>query len=61
APHRVRGPPRRAGGARAGTAPEDGTEAVRPRSSPEWLPSATGDPTDVNLLIRLRNALEALA
>jgi hypothetical protein len=54
--------PRRAGGAaRAGAAPEGGAEPVRPRSSPEWLPTATGDPTDVNLLIRLRNALEALA
>jgi hypothetical protein len=28
--------------------------------SPDWLPPATGDPTDLNLLIRLRNALEAL-
>ncbi|MFI6507030.1 DUF4388 domain-containing protein [Streptosporangium sp. NPDC050855] len=26
----------------------------------EWLPRANGDPADVNLLIRLRNALEAL-
>jgi hypothetical protein len=28
--------------------------------SSDWLPAATGDPTDLNLLIRLRNALEAL-
>lgn len=28
--------------------------------TPPWLPPATGDPTDVNLLVRLRNALEAL-
>ncbi|MEU8385101.1 hypothetical protein [Streptosporangium sp. NPDC048865] len=26
----------------------------------EWLPRANGDPADVNLLIRLRNALEAM-
>ncbi|MGW2196486.1 hypothetical protein ACWCSH_29655 [Streptosporangium sp. NPDC001682] len=29
-------------------------------ATPASLPGATGDPTDVNLLIRLRNALEAL-
>jgi hypothetical protein len=28
--------------------------------SPDYLPTATGDPTDLNLLIRLRDALEAL-
>lgn len=28
--------------------------------TPEWLPRANGDPADVNLLIRLRNALEAM-
>ncbi len=35
----------------------DGTRAP---GAAQWLPPATGDPTDVNLLIRLRNALEAL-
>ena len=28
--------------------------------TPEWIPRANGDPADVNLLIRLRNALEAM-
>ncbi|GAA3156348.1 hypothetical protein GCM10010466_54040 [Planomonospora alba] len=51
--------PRRAGGTgRARDLPEDGPAPPRPAV---WIPAATGDPTDVNLLIRLRNALEALA
>ncbi|GAA3111003.1 hypothetical protein [Streptosporangium carneum] len=35
-------------------------EGAHTSGTAQWLPPATGDPTDVNLLIRLRNALEAL-
>ncbi|MDP9849890.1 hypothetical protein [Streptosporangium lutulentum] len=37
-----------------------GAGAAASSESSDWLPAATGDPTDLNLLIRLRNALEAL-
>ncbi|MFF5208930.1 hypothetical protein [Streptosporangium sp. NPDC000396] len=47
--------PRRSTGTRQ--APAAATGALR---SPTSIPQATGDPTDVDLLIRLRDALEAL-
>ncbi|MGW0067037.1 hypothetical protein ACWDUI_06170 [Streptosporangium sandarakinum] len=50
--------PKTTGEPRAGGEPREG--AVGSAASARWLPSATGDPADVNLLIRLRNALEAL-
>ncbi|MFF5112878.1 hypothetical protein [Streptosporangium sp. NPDC000509] len=37
--------------------PAAGTGSVE---TSEWIPRANGDPADVNLLIRLRNALEAM-
>ncbi|MFF0310817.1 hypothetical protein ACFYSC_25595 [Streptosporangium sp. NPDC004379] len=50
--------PKTTGEPRAGGEPRDG--AAGGTASARWLPAATGDPADVNLLIRLRNALEAL-
>ncbi|MEV7008008.1 hypothetical protein [Streptosporangium sp. NPDC051022] len=35
-------------------------DTPRPSGAAQWLPATTGNPGDVNLLIRLRNALEAL-
>lgn len=40
--------------------PPAGTGSVKTSASAEPLPAASGDPSDVNLLIRLRNALEAM-
>ncbi|MER5644470.1 hypothetical protein [Streptosporangium sp. NPDC002524] len=47
--------PRRTRGATEIPAAGTGSSETR-----EWLPRANGDPSDVNLLIRLRNALEAM-
>ncbi|MFC7648795.1 hypothetical protein ACFQX6_56445 [Streptosporangium lutulentum] len=70
APHRIRPippPPRRNHPTRPACCPVGHAAARRSREraaasseSSDWLPAATGDPTDLNLLIRLRNALEAL-
>ncbi|MBG0832492.1 transcriptional regulator [Planomonospora sp. ID67723] len=46
---------------RAGVAQKVPERVADPSQPPDWLPQATGDPADVSLLIRLRNALEALA